>query len=152
MLQPRTIHLNQDEVVGIGRDGRDILRMRADGRTPGQLFADLLNGFRDTVREAGSRATLLVWDDGLTPLHGGWSRNYNAPHYPFDALDYLSPADFTICVWRYGYGSGPRRPTSSSGGSLSSVAAPSPFLQLPTGASNLRAGPGRIPASPEAFL
>ncbi len=106
VLEPRAIHLNQDEVVGIGRDGRDILRMRADGRTPGQLFADLLNGFRDTVREAGSRATLLVWDDGLTPLHGGWSRNYNAPHYPFDALDYLSPADFTICVWRYGYGSG----------------------------------------------
>lgn len=106
VLDPRTIHLNQDEVVGIGRDGRDILRMRAEGLTPGRLFADLLNGLRDTVREAGSRATLLVWDDGLTPLHGGWSRNYNAPYYPFDALDYLSPADFTICVWRYGYGSG----------------------------------------------
>ena len=58
ILRPEYIHLNGDEVVGIGRDGRDLLRMRRDGHAwPG--FADLLNGFRDSVRGTAVKRSSL---------------------------------------------------------------------------------------------
>lgn len=104
LLKPEIIHLNQDEINGIGRDGRDRLLMKNEHLTPGQLFANHLNRLRDGIRQAGSDAPLLVWDDGLNPLHGGLMLNYNGPYYTFDAPDYLSAKDFIINVWWYGEG------------------------------------------------
>lgn len=101
ILRPEYIHLNGDEVVGIGRDGRDLLRMRRDGLTPGQVFADLLNGFRDSVRGYGSEAKLIVWHDVFWAAHGGWALSYQGPYYAFDGVDYLSK-DLLMCVWNYG--------------------------------------------------
>lgn len=111
ILQPKLIHLNQDEVVGIGRDGRDRMCMREKKLTPGGLFADLLKDLRSAVREAGSDAELVVWHDGLTPLHGGWMLTYNGPHYTFDAVDHLAK-DFVVNVWGYGRAPGKQRQMS----------------------------------------
>jgi len=104
LFEPQIIHLNQDEINGIGRDGRDRLLMKKYNLTPSQLFANHLNRLRDSVRQAGSDAPLLVWDDGLNPLHGGLMLTYNGPYYTFDAPDYMSPKDFIINVWWYGEG------------------------------------------------
>jgi len=77
------------------------MRMREKGLTPGGLFADLLNDLREAVREAGSEARLVVWDDGLTPLHGGWMLSYNGPYYTYDAVDHMA-GDFVVNVWNSG--------------------------------------------------
>ncbi len=98
-LDPNIIHLNQDEIIGLGRDGRDRQRM-AQGQTPGDLFADLLARLRQTTLDAGYQGTRMIWHDTLTPLHGGWALNYNAPYYSYDALDKID-RDWVINVWTY---------------------------------------------------
>ena len=99
VIRPEWVHINQDEIVGVGRDGRDLKAMREKNRTPGALFAGLLESFKTVARTHGVNHPLIAWSDNFTPTHAGWSQNYNGPFYLYDVRDHIDPADYLIDVW-----------------------------------------------------
>ncbi len=74
-VRPDVVFIGMDEVRGFNRDSRS----RALGLPNHELMARFLNGIMDAVHALAPQATVLLWDDMVSPYHNGGTETYQLP-------------------------------------------------------------------------
>jgi len=100
-LHPKYIHINNDELAGVGQDYRDIYN--PDGtktnKTPADLYAELINFEYNKIKSLSPTTEVIMWSDMINPYHRyQWNYNNNQKPYTFAAVDNI-PKDIILDEW-----------------------------------------------------